>query len=120
MVQNHCLAKVIHDAEWYQFRLWLQYFDQKYGKVTVSISSAFTSQADSNCGAIVKKSLSTRTHGCACGCVLNQDHNAAINILRLGLSTVGHTGTWLLGNLNASGDGTATAQNSGSWPQVSP
>ncbi|MEH1790720.1 MAG: zinc ribbon domain-containing protein [Nostoc sp.] len=43
---------------------------------------------------IVKKSLSTRTHSCLhCGTVLDRDQNAALNILEIGLRTVGHTGT---------------------------
>ena len=42
---------------------------------------------------MVKKSISTRTHTCACGTNLDRDHNAALNILKIGLSTVGHTGT---------------------------
>lgn len=120
MVKNHCLAKAIHDAGWYQFRKWLEYFGKKYGKVTVAVNPAYTSQECSDCGAIVKKALSTRTHACECGCVLDRDENAAINILRKGLSTVGHTGTWLLGNLNASGDETAIVRNSGSVQQVLP
>jgi putative transposase len=36
-----------------------------------------------------------RTHVCKCGFVLDRDWNAAINILKLALSTVGHTGTWV-------------------------
>nr|WP_299041571.1 zinc ribbon domain-containing protein [uncultured Thermosynechococcus sp.] len=52
---------------------------------------AYTSQECPQCGAIVKKSLSTRTHVCACGCKLQREHAAAINILRKGLCTVGHT-----------------------------
>ncbi|MDS3860533.1 zinc ribbon domain-containing protein [Thermosynechococcaceae cyanobacterium BACA0444] len=41
----------------------------------------------------VKKSLSTRTHVCPkCGHIQDRDENAAINILKKGLSTVGHTG----------------------------
>ena len=118
MVKNHCLAKSIHDAGWYQFRLWLEYFGKKYGKATVAVNPAYTSQACSDCGAIVKKSLSTRTHACQCGAVLNRDHNAAINILKLGIATVGHTGSWLLDSLNASGDETATGLNVSSAQQV--
>jgi len=107
LVKNHCLAKSINDAGWYQFRKWLEYFGVKLGKVTIAVNPAYTSQQCSNCGAVVKKSLSVRTHVCSCGFVLDRDWNAAINILKLALSTVGHTGTWVL-NPNASGDSTST------------
>ncbi len=56
---------------------------------------------------MVKKSLSTRTHVCQCGCELDRDHNAAINILNSALGTTGHVGTWIL-DPNASGDLSAT------------
>ncbi len=92
MVKNHCLAKSISDAGWYQFRVWLEYFGKIFGRATVAVNPAYTSQECSSCGVIVKKSLSTRTHVCQCGCVLDRDENAAINILNKGLSTVGHTG----------------------------
>jgi putative transposase len=107
LVKNHCLAKSINDAGWYQFRKWLEYFGVKFGKITVSVNPAYTSQKCSNCGAMVKKSLSMRTHVCKCGFVWDRDWNAAINILKIALSTVGHTGTWIL-NPNASGDSTST------------
>ncbi|MBD1931457.1 MULTISPECIES: RNA-guided endonuclease InsQ/TnpB family protein [Cyanophyceae] len=103
LVKNHCLAKSINDAGWYQFRKWLEYFGVKFGRVTVAVNPAYTSQNCSNCGNCVKKSLSMRTHACKCGFVLDRDWNAAINILNLALSTVGHTGTWIL-DPNASGD----------------
>jgi putative transposase len=89
LVKNHCLAKSINDAGWYQFRKWLEYFGVKFGKITVAVNPAYTSQECSNCDAVVKKSLSMRTHVCGCGFVLDRDWNAAINILRLVLSTVG-------------------------------
>ena len=126
LVKNHNLAKSISDVGWYQFRVWLEYFAQKFGKVTVAVPPHYTSQECSSCGRIVKKSLSTRTHTCKCGCQLDRDANAAINILKKGLSTVGHTGTWgadlrpslnsiqagkrrcIPHPLNASGDETAT------------
>jgi len=107
LVKNHCLAKSINDAGWYQFRKWLECFGVKFGKITVAVNPAYTSQQCSNCGATVKKSLSMRTHLCGCGFVLDRDWNAAINILKLALSTVGHTGTWVL-DPNASGDSTST------------
>ncbi|MBE9069970.1 hypothetical protein IQ260_25340 [Leptolyngbya cf. ectocarpi LEGE 11479] len=42
-----------------------------------------------------------RTHACKCGCKLERDENAAINILNKGLATVGHTGSTLLDKENA-------------------
>ena len=39
--------------------------------------------------------------------VMDRDWNAAVNILKLALSTVGHTGIWVL-DPNALGDSTST------------
>lgn len=117
LVKNHCLAKSINDAGWYQFRKWLEYFGVKFGRITVAVNPAYTSQECSNCGALVKKSLSTRTHVCECGFVLDRDWNAAINILKLALSTVGHTGTWI-SDPNASGDSTSTLAGEILYEQV--
>jgi putative transposase len=107
MLRNHCLAKSISDVGWYEFRVWLEYFGKVFGRATVAVNPAYTSQECSSCGVIVKKSLSTRTHVCQCGCVLDRDENAAINILNKGLSTVGHTGRSALVADNASGENTS-------------
>ena len=107
LVKNHCLSKSINDAGWYQFRVKLEYFGKKFDKVTVAVQPNYTSQKCSNCGAIVKKSLSIRTHICQCGCELDRDHNAAINILESALATVGHTGSSILDMVNASGEDTS-------------
>ena len=125
LVKNHCLAKSINDAGWFQFRKWLEHFGLKYGRITVAVNPAYTSQQCSNCGTLIKKSLSTRTHICECRFVLERDWNAAINILELALSTIGHMGTWVL-NPNASGDLTSTVlgaslfQQGGSLSEESP
>jgi len=108
MVKNHCLAKSISDAGWYQFRVWLEYFGKVFGRITIAVPPAYTSQKCSSCGVVVKKSLSTRTHVCQCGCRLDRDHNASINILNSGLGTVGHTGTFALDASNALGESTST------------
>lgn len=108
MVHNHCLAKSINDASWYQFRVWLEYFGKVFGKITIAVAPHGTSQECSSCGVVVKKALSTRTHICRCGCVLDRDHNAARNILSRGLATVGHTGSYGLDPCNAWGEVTAT------------
>ena len=92
MVKNHKLAKSISDASWSMFRDWVEYFGKVFGKVTVAVPPQYTSQNCSNCGTTVKKSLSERTHQCShCGTVLDRDHNAALNILAIGLNRVGHT-----------------------------
>ena len=108
MAKNHCLAKSINDASWYQFRCWIEYFGKVFKKVTVAVNPSYTSQDCSSCGTRVKKSLSTRTHACRCGCVLERDTNAAKNILASGLGTVGHTGTFMLDMSNALGESTPT------------
>jgi putative transposase len=100
MVKNSKLSKSISDAAWSNFRSWLEYFGKVFGVVTVAVPPHYTSLNCSNCGEVVNKSLSQRTHRCLhCGHVQDRDWNAAINILELGLRTVGHTGTF-----NASGD----------------
>jgi putative transposase len=103
LLKNHCLAKSIGDVSWYLFRQWIEYFAGKFGKIAVAVAAQYTSQKCSNCGAIVKKSLSTRTHTCSCGCNLHRDTNAAINILNLALQ--GRDGQ---SRTNATGVGTST------------
>lgn len=118
MVKNHCLAQSINDASWYQFRMWMEYFGKVFGKITIAVHPNGTSQDCSQCGTVVKKGLSTRTHVCQCGCVLDRDHNAARNILSRGLATVGHTGSYGLDSCNAWGDGTATVVGESLLQQV--
>jgi putative transposase len=109
MVKNHKLAKSISDIGWYSLRVWIEYFGVKFGKTTVAVAPHYTSVDCSSCGAKVEKTLSTRTHKCACGVELCRDRNAAINILRKALRTVGHTGTWAeYSALNAWGESTST------------
>jgi putative transposase len=85
MVQNHSLAKSISDAGWSAFLTILAFKAVGAGKRVQRVNPAFTSQACSGCGVIVKKGLSVRWHLCPeCGTSLHRDHNAAVNILRLG------------------------------------
>ncbi len=85
MVRNHALAKSISDAGWSQFCTILAAKAAYAGKRAVAVPPAFTTQACSGCGVIVQKGLSIRWHMCPdCGMSLHRDHNAALNILRLG------------------------------------
>lgn len=99
LVKNSKLAKSINDAGWTQFRSWLEYYGWKMGKITIAVPPHYTSQDCPSCNKRVKKSLSTRTHVCECGCTLDRDHAASIQILRKGLSTLGHSGTYAWGDL---------------------
>jgi len=76
------LAKSINDASWYQFRVGLEYFAKVFEKITIVVNPQYISQECSSWGAIVKKTLSTRTRVCKCGCVMDRDENAARNILK--------------------------------------
>lgn len=81
------LSKQVHDCAWSSFFQKLEYKAENTGKELVKINPNFTSQDCSNCGNRVKKDLSVRVHHCLnCGLTLDRDWNAAINILRLGLS----------------------------------
>lgn len=87
MLKNHKLAKSISDVGWRLFRNWLEYFGKVFKTEIVVIDPKYTSQKCSNCGKIVKKSLSVRTHCCPdCGFITDRDHNAAINIVGQGMS----------------------------------
>ena len=121
MLRNRKLAKSISDVGWSTFRQWLEYFGFKYGKITVAVAPHNTSQNCSNCGEKVSKTLSTRTHICPhCGYVEDRDINAAINILKKALSTVGHTGTYAGGDLPSWAIGAILSSNGGSVNQESP
>jgi putative transposase len=85
MVQNRSLAKAITDAGWSAFLSILAFKAVGAGKRVQAVHPAFTSQLCSGCGVIVHKGLSVRWHACPdCGASLHRDHNAALNILRLG------------------------------------
>jgi putative transposase len=93
MVKNRHLSKSISDAAWTQFRSWVEYLGKVFGVVTVAVPPHYISQNCSNCGEVVKKSLSTTTHTCYhCGHTQDRDGNAARNIGEKGLITVGHIG----------------------------
>ncbi|HZS02995.1 MAG TPA: transposase [Chloroflexota bacterium] len=82
------LAKSTLDAAWGQFLGILHSKAAEAGVQVVAVPARNTSQACSQCGALpaVPKTLADRVHRCSCGCVLDRDHNAALNILRLGRS----------------------------------
>ncbi|MDE2095740.1 MAG: transposase [Patescibacteria group bacterium] len=90
MVHNRCLAKSISDVAWSLFFTLLFFKAASAGRTIVRVNPAYTSQDCSRCGHRQKMPLSKREFRCSCcQSVLNRDHNASLNILRLGLQSVG-------------------------------
>jgi putative transposase len=91
MVHNHCLAKSIHDAAWSQFASLLSYKAAWAGRRYVAANPAYTSQDCSQCGhRKTDLTLADRTYICSCcGVVMDRDLNASLNILGVGLHTLG-------------------------------
>ncbi|MCE5337677.1 MAG: transposase [Methanomicrobiaceae archaeon] len=90
MQKNHCLAKSIADAAWNQFVTITQSKAEDAGSHVIQVNPRNTSLMCSRCGMIVAKALSDRIHSCPhCGLEMDRDQNAAINILRLGLQSLG-------------------------------
>jgi putative transposase len=90
MLKNHSLAKSISDAAWDQLIQYTMYKAAWAGRRVVLVVPRNTSQACSGCGELVKKALHVRVHSCpGCGLQLDRDVNAALNILALGLQSIG-------------------------------
>jgi putative transposase len=89
MLHNHCLAKSISDAAWSSFTQLLSCKAEWADRVFVRVNPAWTSQTCSSCGHRLstdkRLGLSERVFDCPC-CQLHidRDHNASLNVLRLG------------------------------------
>ncbi len=80
------LNKSIVDAGWAMVQQFCTYKAANAGRKVLLVSPRYTSQVCSGCGTVKKKMLDERWHSCDCGTELDRDHNAALNILRLGRS----------------------------------
>jgi len=86
LLKNPHLAKHIQDVSWGKLIRFTQNKAERAGKGVVLVDPRNTSQRCSGCGNLVPKDLSDRVHDCpVCGLKLDRDHNAALNILTLGL-----------------------------------
>lgn len=81
MLRNRRLARRISDAAWGNFIGILVSKAEGAGCRVILVDAKNTSQQCSNCGEMVRKSLAVRVHKCECGCVLDRDENAAMNVL---------------------------------------
>jgi len=81
-----CINKSIGDAAWRMFLNLLGYKAECAGKRVIKVCPAYTSQTCSECGTRQKLKLSDRMYHCSCcGLSLDRDHNAALNILAVGM-----------------------------------
>jgi putative transposase len=82
-------AKGIHDVAWNQL---IQFTSNKAacaGRSFALVNPRNTSKMCSRCGTLVDKDLAVRVHKCpSCLLKMDRDHNAALNILRLGLESL--------------------------------
>jgi len=75
------MAKSTHDAGWGQFLKILSVKAERAGLMAIAVNPNGTTQNCSACGQKVPKTIQERWHSCPnCGCELDRDHNAAINI----------------------------------------
>lgn len=90
MMHESCFAKNIGDASWSMF------FDLLFSKAgeaertIAKINPAYTSQTCNNCSHRQKMPLNVRVFDCPCCHIsLNRDLNAALNIIAIGLDSIG-------------------------------
>ncbi len=90
MLHNHCLAKSISDAAWSAFFSQLSAKAEEAGRQFIKVNPAYTSQTCSRCGHRQKMPLAERIFNCpCCHAYIDRDLNASLNILRLGLESLG-------------------------------
>lgn len=87
MSKSKRYSKSISDNGWGMFRAFLQYKLEERGKKLIKLSKWFpSSKTCSACGTVKQTlHLSERVFRCDCGCVMDRDWNAAINIKNEGL-----------------------------------
>lgn len=87
MLKMRTLSKAISDASWSMFVSMLEYKCERTGRAFVKVNPAYTSRRCSDCGRIAESMpLGVRTWTCECGAEHDRDINAAINILRSGMT----------------------------------
>jgi putative transposase len=84
--KGRSLRKSIMDVAWTQFIEMTVSKAAEAGRRVILVDPHNTTKMCSQCGKLVAKTLSDRTHSCPhCGLVMDRDRNAAINILQRGL-----------------------------------
>ena len=88
MLKNHKLARAIADSSWSELVRMTSYKAMKSGSIVLKADRFYpSSKLCSECGAVKHHiGLDEREYICEeCGCCIDRDHNASINILAYGL-----------------------------------
>lgn len=91
MMKNRHLSKAIQQQNLYEFKRQIEYKCLRNNIKFVQADKWYpSSKTCSECGSIKKNlKLSDREYVCTeCGCVIDRDFNASINLMRLGLQSV--------------------------------
>jgi putative transposase len=91
MLKNHCLAGSIQELSLYRFKEILKYKASWYGREVFEISRWFPSSKLCSCCGYKNKELTLKDRKwiCpSCGCILDRDLNAAINIRNEGIKNI--------------------------------
>jgi len=94
LLKNHHLARAISDAGWTSFLTKISQKATMYGKTFLKVPAQYTTQTCAVCGHICTGEdyipLGVEEWICpSCGAKLARDPNAAVNILRKGLTSLG-------------------------------
>jgi len=85
------INRSINDVAWGRFAQYLAYKAESAGRQLIRVNPAYTSQTCSRCGYRQVKKLLDRIHHCSlCNFKIDRDHNASLNILALGLQSIGN------------------------------
>ena len=84
------LNRSIIDQSWGIIISQLDHKTRWYGREFVKVDPKHTSQTCSGCGVVASESRKDKMYKCgSCGLEIDADNNAAVNILRRGLSATG-------------------------------
>jgi len=86
------VGRKVSDLGFANFLSILEWVAYQCGKTVVKIDRfAPTTKVCSGCGQVHDLTLRDRTLICECGLTIDRDHNAAINIKRIGTSMLNHS-----------------------------
>ena len=91
MMKNKCLAKAIQEQSFYEFKRVITYKANWNNIKIIEVPRFYpSSKTCSECGAIKKDlKLSDREYICSeCGCIIDRDYNASVNLMKYGQSIV--------------------------------